>query len=73
LRCSGEEAGGFWPVRLASISMRDLGLVVTQTLTFLLADTEGSAVMVQCPGDAYAGVAADHHRLIRTGPAAHGG
>jgi len=52
--------------------MRGLGLVATQTLTFLFADIEGSAVMVQRAGDAWAGVLADHHRLFRAGLAAHG-
>jgi class 3 adenylate cyclase len=47
--------------------------VATQTLTFLFADIEGSALMVQRPGDAYAGVAADYHRLIRAALAAHDG
>jgi len=47
--------------------------VATQTLTYLFADIEGSAAMSQRLGDAYAGVLADHHRLIRAGLAAHGG
>ena len=63
----------FWPVRFASISMRSLGLVATQKLTFLFADIEGSAAVWQRLGDAYAAVLADHHRLIRAGLAAHGG
>ena len=47
--------------------------MVTQTLTFLFTDVEGSTAMLQHLGDAYAGVLNDHHRLIRTGLAAHGG
>jgi class 3 adenylate cyclase len=46
--------------------------VATQTLTFLSADIEGSAAMAERPGDAWAGVVADHHRLLRAGLAAHG-
>jgi hypothetical protein len=53
--------------------MRGLGLVATQTLMFSFADIEGSAAMVQRQGEASAGVAADHRRLIRTGRAANGG
>jgi class 3 adenylate cyclase len=56
---------------------RSLGLVATQTLTFLFADIEGStagsAAVLQRPGDAYAGVAADHRWLLWAGMAAHGG
>jgi hypothetical protein len=62
-----------WPARLASISMRGLGLVATQTLTFLFAGIEGTAVMVPRPGDAYAGVGAGCHRLFRAGLVAYGG
>ena len=43
----------FWPARLASSSMRCLGLVATQTLMFLFADIEGSAAMARL-GDAWA-------------------
>ena len=64
---------GFWPVWLASIGMRGLGLVATQTLVFLFAGIEDSAAMVQRLGEASAGVAADHRGLLRTGLAAHGG
>ena len=63
----------FWLKRLASIMMRSLGLVATQTLTSLFADIEGSAAMVQRPVGTYAGVLADHHRLIRAGRAVDGG
>src|SRR5215469_13371754 len=63
----------FWPVRLAATSMRSPGLVDTQTLTFLFTDIEGSTAMVQRLGDAWPGVLADHHRLMRTALAAHGG
>ena len=64
---------GSWPVRLASISMRGLRLVATQTLTFSFADIDGSAAMAQRLGDVWAGVVADYHRLFRAGLAAHGG
>jgi len=53
--------------------MRSLGLVATQTLTFLFADIEGSAAMVRRLGDANAAVRADHHRLIRAGLVTYGG
>jgi class 3 adenylate cyclase len=49
-----------------------LGLVATQTLTFLFTDIEGSAAMVQRLGSAYARGLADHHRLIQAARAAHG-
>ena len=42
-------------------------------LTFLFTDVEGSAAMVQRLGGAYAGMLADHDRLIRSGRPAHGG
>jgi len=64
---------GFWPVRLASISMRGLGLVPTKTLMFLFADIEGSAAMAGRLGDASAGVGTGFLRLVRAGLAAHGG
>lgn len=47
--------------------------MATQTLTFLFTDIEGSTAMVQRLGDAWTGVLADHHRLMRTALAAHGG
>jgi predicted ATPase/class 3 adenylate cyclase/DNA-binding CsgD family transcriptional regulator len=47
--------------------------VATQTFTFLFTDVEGSTAMVRRLGDAYAGVLADHHRLIRAALAAQGG
>jgi predicted ATPase/class 3 adenylate cyclase len=47
--------------------------VATQTLTLLFTDIEGSTVMLQRLGDAYAQVLADHHRLVRSGLAAHHG
>src|SRR5215469_16132934 len=53
--------------------MRSLGLVATQTLTFLFTDIEGSTAMVQRLGDAWPEVLADHHRLVRAALAAHGG
>jgi class 3 adenylate cyclase len=53
--------------------MRSLGLVATQTLTFLFADIEVSAAMVRLLGDAYAAGLAGHHRLIRAGLVTYGG
>jgi len=47
--------------------------LATQTLTLLFTDIEGSTAMLQRLGDAYAEVLTDHHRLIRTGLAAHDG
>jgi predicted ATPase/class 3 adenylate cyclase/DNA-binding CsgD family transcriptional regulator len=47
--------------------------VATQTLTFLFAGIEGSTAMAGPQRDAWAGVLADHHRLVRAGLAAHGG
>jgi predicted ATPase/class 3 adenylate cyclase/DNA-binding CsgD family transcriptional regulator len=52
--------------------MRSLGFVATQTFTFLFTDIEGSTALVRL-GSAYAGVLADHHRLIREVLAVHGG
>jgi class 3 adenylate cyclase len=53
--------------------MRGLGLVATQTLTFLFADIEGCAAMGRRLGRAHARGLTDHHRLTRAGLAAHGG
>jgi hypothetical protein len=51
--------------------MRSPGLVATQTLTFLFADIEGPAAMVQRLGDAYAGRAGEVFQLHAGGwPAA---
>jgi len=47
--------------------------VATQTFTFLFTDIEGSTAMAARLGDAWAGVLADHHRLVRAALAAHGG
>ncbi len=47
--------------------------MATQTLTFLFTDIEGSTAMSKRLGDGWAGVLADHRRLIRAGLAAHGG
>ena len=47
--------------------------MITHTRTFLFADIEGSAAMRRRLGNAYAGVLADHHRLVRAVLAAHGG
>ena len=60
-------------MRLASISMRGLGLVATQTLMFFFAGIDGSAAVGQRLGDAYGGVLADDRRLIRAGLAAYDG
>ena len=68
-----EEVGDLVLARSASTSDGSLGLLATQTLTFLFTDIEGSTAMLQRLGDAYAEVLADHHRLIRAGLAAHGG
>ena len=38
---------GFWPVWLASIWMRGLGLVATQTFVFLFAGIGNPAAVVQ--------------------------
>ena len=53
--------------------MRSLGLVATQTLTFLFSDIEGWAATGQRLGGARGGVLAGHHRLIRARLAAQGG
>ena len=47
-------------------------MVATQTLTFLFTDIDGSLVMRQRPGSAYACGLADQHPLIRAPRAAHG-
>jgi len=47
--------------------------VATQTFTFLFTDIEGSTAMAERLGNAWTGVLADHHRLIRGALAAHGG
>jgi predicted ATPase/class 3 adenylate cyclase/DNA-binding CsgD family transcriptional regulator len=47
--------------------------VATQTLTFLFADIDNSTAMSQRLGNVYAGVLADHHRLITAALGAHGG
>jgi len=49
---------GFWPVWLASIWMRGLGLVATQTLVFLFAGIGVPAAMVRRAGAGYCGLAA---------------
>jgi hypothetical protein len=58
---------------LASISLRGLGLVASLMLMFLFTGVAGSTAMAQRLEGAWAGVAADHHRLIRAGLAARGG
>ena len=47
--------------------------MTAQTLTFLFTDIEGSTAMLGRLGQAYTGVLADHHRLIREHLAAHDG
>src|SRR5215469_12477466 len=48
--------------------------VTVETLTFLFTDIEGSTALLRRLGeDVYAQVLADHHALIRSGLAAHGG
>jgi class 3 adenylate cyclase len=48
--------------------------VPVETLTFLFTDIEGSTALLRRLGDGvYAQVLADHHLLIRSGLAAHGG
>jgi len=49
------------------------GRPATRTLSFLFTDIEGSTTMLRRIGGAYAGVLADHHRLIREALSAHGG
>jgi len=45
-----------------------------ETFTFLFTDIEGSTVLLRCLGEGlYGQVLADHHALIRSGLAAHGG
>ena len=63
----------FCSPRSASTSDGSLGLLATQTLTFLFTDIEGSTALLARLGDGYAQVLADHHRLIRASLAAHGG
>jgi predicted ATPase/class 3 adenylate cyclase len=48
-------------------------LLGSRTLSFLFTDIEGSTAMLRRIGGAYAGVLADHHRLIRAELAAHDG
>ena len=48
-------------------------MVTTQTLTFVLADIEVSAAVVQRPGDAYPDLLAGYHKLVRAGLAAYAG
>jgi hypothetical protein len=44
--------------------------MATQTVTFLSADIDGSAVMSPRLGNAHAGVLADQHGVVRAGLAA---
>jgi hypothetical protein len=60
--------------RAVGVSLDEaLGVVATHTLTFVFADIEVSAAVVQRLGDAYAGVLAGYHQLIRVGLAAYAG
>src|SRR3712207_4764894 len=45
----------------------------TGTVTLLFTDIEGSTQLLRRLGDAYAGVLAEHQRLLREAFAAHGG
>ena len=48
--------------------------VPVETFTFLFTDIEGSTALLGRVGqDVYARVLADHHAIIRSGLAAHGG
>ena len=47
--------------------------VTSATATFLFTDIEGSTQLLRSHRDVYAGILADHHRLLRTAFAAHGG
>ena len=62
---------------LASISVRGLRLIATQTLLFLFAGIEGSAAMVRRPVGARPGALAGGRgpqvAQLGAGPAAHGG
>jgi len=60
-------------VRLASISIRGLGRVATQTLMFLSAGIAGPAAVGQRLRDAWAGLAAGDHRVFAAGPDGHDG
>ena len=65
-------AGGFLAGPVGVNLEEKPGLVATQTLTFLFADIEGSAAMVQRLGGGVRGVLAGHGRLIRAGLAGYG-
>src|SRR5215469_2148699 len=69
----GRGSDGFWAGAVGVNFDEKPWAVATQTLTFLFTDIEGSTALVQRLGDAWPGVLADHHRLIRAGLAAHGG
>jgi predicted ATPase/class 3 adenylate cyclase len=45
----------------------------TGTVTFLFTDVEGSTLLLRDLGDGYAGVLAEHRRVLRDAFAAHGG
>jgi predicted ATPase/class 3 adenylate cyclase/DNA-binding CsgD family transcriptional regulator len=50
-----------------------MSVLPSGTVTFLFTDIEGSTRLLQSLGDAYTGVLADHHRLLRSAVTAHGG
>jgi len=50
-----------------------LGSEITETLTFLFTDIEGSTQKVARLGDTYPAVLTEHHQIIREALAAHEG
>jgi predicted ATPase/class 3 adenylate cyclase len=59
---------------LAAVAGPGLYALSVETLTFLFTDIEGSTALLRRLGEGvYAQVLADHHWLIRSGLAAHGG
>jgi predicted ATPase/class 3 adenylate cyclase len=72
-RTPSEHGSGGTRCRLRWLG-RDFYAVSVETLTFLFTDIEGSTVLLRRLGEGvYAQVLADHHSLIRSGLAAHGG
>ena len=55
------------------VAAGDRRIPLTQNLSFLFTDIQGSTAMLRRLGDAYAAALAEHHRLIRAALAAHGG
>jgi len=67
----GYEVGGLL-VGAAGVNLiRGLGLVATQTLTFLFTDIEGSTVMWQRPGNAGTVAGLEVRRAARTAAVTH--